>query len=64
MPNSEARKKSSAAWDAENMRTLGTRCRKDKAEAIRVHAASRGQTVSAYIMGLIDEDMSKPKSGK
>lgn len=64
MPKSEARKKSSAAWDAENMRTLGTRCRKDKAEAIRAHATSRGQTVSAYIMGLIDEDMSKPSSGK
>lgn len=46
-------------WDAANMAVLSVKLRKDRADVIRVAAASAGQTVSAYILDAIRERMAR-----
>ena len=65
MPISEAKRKSNAKWNAENMSTLGCTMLKSEADAFREWCRERGQTVSetlaAYVRSCTGVDNRKTR---
>ena len=55
---SDAQKKARDKWDAKNMKLVGVRLRRDKADAFRLYAQQHGTTPNAilkdYILRLLD----------
>ena len=60
MTISEAKKKSNAKWDKENMITLGCKVKRDQAERFKRYAASKGTTANTllkdYVLSCINGD--------
>lgn len=58
MTISEAKKKSNARWDKENMTTLGCKVKRDQAERFKQYAASKGTTsntlLKQFVLSCID----------
>lgn len=57
MPVSEAQKKSAAKWDAANLDRLSLALPAGSRDAIKAHAAQRGESVNAFIGRAIREQM-------
>jgi predicted HicB family RNase H-like nuclease len=57
MPVSEAQKKSAAKWDAKNLDRLSLALPAGSRDAIKAHAAQRGESVNAFIGRAIREQM-------
>ena len=51
----EAHKRGNKKWDAANMTTLGTQCRREQAEKYKAAAARAGTTVSAVMRKALDD---------
>ena len=58
MAISEAKRKSNAKWDKENMTTLGCKVKREQAEQFKQYAASKGTTANTtlkeYVLACID----------
>ena len=67
MAISEAKKKSNAKWDKENMITLGCKVKRDQAEQFKQYAASKGTTANTllkeYVLACIDGTPGELASG-
>lgn len=59
MPVSEAQKKSAAKWDAKNLDRLSLALPAGSRDAIKAHAAQRGESVNAFIGRAIREQMQR-----
>lgn len=57
MPISEAKKKSNAKWDKENMTNLAIRLRKEYAAKVKAAAARAGTTPGTIMRKAIDDFM-------
>ena len=59
MAISEAKKKSNAKWDKENMATLGCKVKRDQAERFKQYAADHGKTANTllkeYVLACIND---------
>lgn len=59
MPVSEAQKKSAAKWDAKNLDRLSLALPAGSRDAIKAHAAGRGESVNAFIGRAIREQIQR-----
>lgn len=59
MPVSEAQKKSAAKWDAKNLDRLSLALPAGSRDAIKAHAAQRGESVNAFISRAIREQIQR-----
>lgn len=59
MPVSEAQKKSAAKWDAANLDRLSLALPAGSRDAIKAHAAQRGESVNAFIGRAIRDQMQR-----
>lgn len=59
MPVSEAQKKSAAKWDAANLDRLSLALPAGSRDAIKAHAAQRGESVNAFIGRAIRETIQR-----
>lgn len=59
MPVSEAQKKSAAKWDAANLDRLSLALPAGSRDAIKAHAAQRGESVNAFIGRAIREQIQR-----
>ena len=55
MQITEARKRASAKWNKENLRTLGCTIGKDTAEAFKAKCKAQGLTVNAVLVQFVNE---------
>lgn len=67
MAISEAKKKSNAKWDKENMATLGCKVKRDQAERFKQYAADHGKTgntlLKEYVLACINGTLGDIPSG-
>ena len=59
MPSSEAMKRAIKKYDQEKIDRIPLRVPKGKKEIIQAHAASRGESVNAFLNRAIDETMER-----
>lgn len=59
MPISEAKKRNNAKWDAANLDRLSLALPAGSRDAIKAHAAQRGESVNAFIGRAIREQMQR-----
>ena len=59
MPVSESQKKSAAKWDAKNLDRLSLALPAGSRDAIKAHAAGRGESVNAFISRAIREQIQR-----
>lgn len=59
MPVSEAQKRSAAKWDAANLDRLSLALPAGSRDAIKAHAAQRGESVNAFIGRAIRDQMQR-----
>lgn len=59
MPVSEAKKRNNAKWDAANLDRLSLALPAGSRDAIKAHAAQRGESVNAFIGRAIREQMQR-----
>lgn len=68
MAISDAKKKSNAKWDKENMATLGCKVKKAQAERFKQYAAENGTTsntlLKEYVLSCIDETMQRDEAAE
>lgn len=57
MSKTKAQAKASNKWDAENMKVLGVKVRKDYAEGFRKKCLASGTTPGAVLRAAVDEYM-------
>lgn len=57
MAVSEAKKRANAKYDAKHYKTLGLRVKIDSAETITEHARDRGETVNAFLLRAVREQI-------
>ena len=55
MPVSETKKRNNARWDAENMKLVGAKIKKGKAEEFKKLCALNGETMNEVLQRAIDE---------
>lgn len=60
----EAKKRSNAKWDRENMTTLGCRMRRDYAEEFKAACRMAGKTPNAIFKAAADQFMEDYNRGK
>lgn len=59
MPISEAKKRNNAKWDAANLDRLSLALPAGSRDAIKAHAAQRGESVNAFIGRAIREQIQR-----
>ena len=64
MPTSEAQKRATQKYISANLQELRFRVKIQDAEKIKAHAASKGLSLRAYLIHLIESDMGCSLSGK
>ena len=63
-PYTEKRKKSNQKWDAENLDRISIALPKGRKEIIKDHALQRGESVNAFIIRAVDNQIERDKEGK
>ncbi len=63
-PYTEKRKKSNQKWDAENLDRISIALPKGRKEIIKDHALQRGESVNAFIIRAVDNQMERDNGGK
>lgn len=63
MPKTEAKKRADAKYDAKHFKTLGLRVKIEEAEKITTHANSYGESVHAFLMRAVAEQMQRDGAG-
>ena len=64
MATSEAQKRATQKYMKENLKEIRFRVKKEQAEAIEQFAQSKGLSLRAYLLELIEKDMNKPEQPK
>lgn len=64
MPISEAKKRNNAKWDAKNLDRLSLALPAGSRDAIKAHAAGRGESVNAFIGRAIRETMRRDNAAR
>lgn len=59
MPISEAKKRNNAKWDAKNLDRLSLALPAGSRDAIKAHAAQRGESVNSFIGRAIREQIKR-----
>ena len=57
MPIYESTKRAKKKWEAENYEAIGLRVHKGEREKIKAFAESRGESLNAFVTGLIFREM-------
>ena len=63
MPKTEAKKRADAKYDAKHFKTLGLRVKIEEAERITQHAKAYGESVHAFLMRAVAEQMQRDGAG-
>lgn len=63
-PYTEKRKKSNQKWDAENLDRISIALPKGRKEIIKDHALQRGESVNAFIIRAVDNQIERDREGR
>lgn len=64
MATSDAQKKASIKYMRENLQELRFRVKTEQAEQIKAYAESKGLSLRAYLLALIEHDMAETKENQ
>lgn len=63
-PYTEKRKAANEKWDAANLDRISIALPKGRKEIIKDHALQRGESMNAFIIRAVDNQMERDKEGK